>query len=75
MPIVRISNVEYKRVTELKKMNPRWAEGIVFRGADGKYYQTDQNGFAGGREMYEFNKRLKDEMKKQVGLFDTSEGV
>lgn len=41
---------------------------LIFHGADGKYYKTDQVGMAGAKEIADFNKRFKHNVDSQSSL-------
>ena len=69
--ITLITKQHYMKVVKQRKTNVAWVEkGVFFRAVNGKFYKCDTEGPASVNEIYEFNKKLKEEKKEQTGLFD-----
>lgn len=51
-----------------KRKNGLKTNQILFKGFDGKYYSCDQVGFAGLKEIDDFNKKLRIQLESQLSL-------
>lgn len=67
--IEQITQKEFRELTAKKRRLPGQKLGyLIFLGKDGKYYKTDKDGLSGGREMFEFNQRVKHNIDSQTSL-------
>ena len=74
MAIRRIQRKEYEKIQWLRKNGGRNL-GLYFKGHNGKYYQCDGSGMMGAKEIAEFLKEQKQEMREQTNLLDLTDEV
>lgn len=67
--IWRITKHRYNRVKSIQRLSFS-VTSTVFEGKDGKYYECDKRGAESLREIWHFQKELRDSLTAQLNLLE-----
>jgi hypothetical protein len=67
--IQRITKQRYNQLKSIQKLSFALT-GTIFEGKDGKYYECDRRGAESLREIWNFQKELRDRLTAQTNLLE-----